>query len=243
MGKKEFFLNTGDRVWVNTDPDPLQTTLHSLARDGAYEEIISRKDAMARLVNTKDKWGRTPLHEAARSNSEDTIRLLAGMGADLEAMDDDIQTPLHHAAAFEKHRSVSELILCGASLFAKDKSGSLPIHLAASCTRGDLLNLLSSSGDSTILRSADQHGTLPIHYAASSDNLEAVRWYVEHGLSPTEPDAGGNALVFHALLGKALRVLGYLVDQKIDWNVRSEAGQSAAEFAKIALPDFDPFTP
>lgn len=242
MGEEEFVLNTGDRVWINTAPDPLQTSLHLLARDGEFEAIIARKDAMMCFVNSKDKWGRTPLHEAARSNSDHTIRLLAGMGADLDAQDDDMRTPLHLAAAFDERRSITELVRCGASLIAKDKSGSFPFHLAASWSQGDLLNVLSSSGDSTILRSADQFGTLPIHSAAASDNLEAVRWHVERGFSPNEPDAHGNALVFHALLGKARRVLGYLVERKIDWNVRTEAGQSAVEFAKIALPDFDPFS-
>jgi len=50
---------------------------------------------------TKDNYGRTPLHGAAVNNSLDVARLLTDRGADIEVKDSDGWTPLHYAAEFD----------------------------------------------------------------------------------------------------------------------------------------------
>jgi len=75
---------------------------------------------------------RTPLHDAVRTGSEDTVRRLIDAGADVNAVDEDGRTPLHDAARTSSGYTIRKLIDAGADVNAVDKDGRTPLHDAAS---------------------------------------------------------------------------------------------------------------
>jgi cyclin-dependent kinase inhibitor 2D len=87
----------------------------------------------------RNKFGRTPLHEAIPGGFLDTIWLLLEHGADVEAQDGDHATPLHLAARSGKHWTVVVLLSRGANAHVRDKTCQTPFDLASTKEVKELL--------------------------------------------------------------------------------------------------------
>lgn len=101
------------------------------------------------LLDVRDKRGWTPLHSAARFNTDSRILvILLDGGADVHAKDKAGDTPLHWAAAQNTNvQVVRELISAGADVNAVDRYGWLPIHTAVeSNANPDIARELLDSG-------------------------------------------------------------------------------------------------
>jgi ankyrin repeat protein len=66
-------------------PTPGTTELHFAATQGDSDRILRLLDEQPDLLHVRDSNGWQPLHEAVRSGSVDTVRLLVSRGADLHA--------------------------------------------------------------------------------------------------------------------------------------------------------------
>ena len=84
-------------------------------------------------VNVTDRRGWTPLHSAARFNSDlEVLSALLQAGAIVGAKDRAGDTPLHWAAAANTNvKIITSLIEAGADVNATDRFGWTPIHTAA----------------------------------------------------------------------------------------------------------------
>lgn len=84
-------------------------------------------------VTAADQRGWTPLHSAARYNTDPQVLVvLLNAGADVDARDRAGDTPLHWAAAENSNVAIVSLLLrAGADVNAVDRFGWLPIHTAA----------------------------------------------------------------------------------------------------------------
>ena len=99
-------------------------------------------------VNASDRRGWTPLHSAARYNSNTEILVaLLDAGAVVDVQDRAGDTPLHWAAAENINaRIVTILLNAGADVNAVDRYGWLPIHTAAdSNANPDVIKALLSA--------------------------------------------------------------------------------------------------
>ena len=82
--------------------------------------------------NTRDKYGLTPLHRAARNSAPPLIKALLDAGADVNARDKNGATPLHFAVGSGNTLAVAQVLLdAGADPSARDKDGDTPLHWAA----------------------------------------------------------------------------------------------------------------
>ena len=87
---------------------------------------LSQKTNVESLINRKDRWGRTPLHRAARNNHHRTIETIIKLGGDVNLKDDDGQTPLHFAALFNNHRAIETIIKLGGDVNHRNNRNQLP---------------------------------------------------------------------------------------------------------------------
>ena len=81
-------------------------------------------------IEARNKYGRTPLHTAARLGNAETIAALLEAGEDIEARDKHGWTPLHRAAAWSTAETVTTLLEAGANAKAQTEDNELPADLA-----------------------------------------------------------------------------------------------------------------
>ncbi len=97
-------------------------------------------------VNAPQEFGRTALHEAARSGRSYVVRLLLGSGANIDATNPSGLTPLHLAAIWG-HADVAGLLLANcANVAATNLDRSTPLHLAVARGHQDLVAQLLANG-------------------------------------------------------------------------------------------------
>ncbi|MDR2642497.1 MAG: ankyrin repeat domain-containing protein [Planctomycetaceae bacterium] len=136
---------------VNSNKEKYETFLHEFiiaANNINGSDIATRVEAIIKAgvpVNTKDKFGSTPLHVAVGRNlSLQVVQCLINNGADTNAKDNNNATPLHYAAEYCSIPEVLDaLIKAGADVNAKDIFGMTPL---------DLLGTENRSAKETILQ-------------------------------------------------------------------------------------------
>ena len=106
------------------------------------------------LVSSRNQYGWTLLHLAARLGREDIAELLLANGADVNARDRLGLTPLHDAANAGRTEVAALLLAHGADVNAKDTGGGTPMHWAIVRGYRDLAELLQQHGGKDEPRSA-----------------------------------------------------------------------------------------
>ena len=86
-------------------------------------------------MTVRDDFGCTPLHDAARSGSEQVVAMLLNGGAKVNDRDAYGNTPLHLACRESREGVARLLVDKGADVNAANSAGSTPLHEAALCRR------------------------------------------------------------------------------------------------------------
>jgi hypothetical protein len=90
-------------------------------------------------INARDNYGRTPLHEQARSWCGN-VQLFLDLGADIEAIDYQDETPLFTAAGSFKPKAVQSLVARGANVNAENKMKQSALAKALTwCKNADIV--------------------------------------------------------------------------------------------------------
>ena len=107
----------------------MQTTgLHFAARFNLQELLASMLEYDDVAVDSKDRYGRTPLWWAAENGHEAVVELLVEKGADVNSKEDrDGRTPLWWAAENGHEEVVKLLLEKGADVDSKDEYSRTPL--------------------------------------------------------------------------------------------------------------------
>lgn len=122
------------------------------ARDGGGALHYALRDSAALLidggmdVNTRDRYGNSPLHFAALNGSEHTVELLLSRNAEVDAQNNTGLTPLFHAI-LKKHVTVAkQLLTSGADMHVLNQDGDTVMFAAALSDSIECIDLLRSHG-------------------------------------------------------------------------------------------------
>ncbi len=114
-----------------------------LIRDGARYDIyaacgLNDIDRLTTLIeadpsaaNTREDYGMTPLHWAARAGSMACLEALLEHGAEVDARNKAQRTPVQLAAEHDRADAIEALAKHGADLNTRDRKGRTPLHRAA----------------------------------------------------------------------------------------------------------------
>ncbi|KAI0926197.1 hypothetical protein AcW1_010362 [Taiwanofungus camphoratus] len=141
-------------------------SVHTAAQNRQIGLVRSLVCQDAKLVNSVDIDGRTPLHWAASSESLDIARYLIDQGAEVDCSDSLGWTPLHIAASAGHEEIVRELIGSGADVNRRNDKGLTPMHYSASKSHVEIGKLLISRGAD--INARDKANQTPLHRAATT---------------------------------------------------------------------------
>lgn len=122
-----------------------RTVLHVVARSGAEARLHSVliNDPGKFCINEQDEWGQTPLHRAAYSANEPSIRWLILAGANINAPDSLGNTALHIAAVYN-NEIIDVLARNGAIHTTQNKAKQTPLDICEA--KGLKDELLAAAG-------------------------------------------------------------------------------------------------
>lgn len=107
--------------------------IHYAVCGTASKTVQDMLSSNPQLSQVKDFNGKSPLHYAVMSSTEnqiDIMRMLIENGARVNDIDDDGRTPLHYASEYGKSRCIPILLKSKANPDLKDKLKKSPIELA-----------------------------------------------------------------------------------------------------------------
>ena len=139
----------------------------------------------------EDNEGFAPLHLAVKLGGVETVRMLIGAGANVNAHKWG-WTPLHWAARRGEVDIARILIDAGANLDLQDDNGNTPLHLAVLKGQVEIVRMLI--GANANLNVQDNDGWTPLHLAArrgSIGNVEVTRILIDAGARKDIPNYEG----------------------------------------------------
>ncbi|CAL8356193.1 unnamed protein product [Gadus morhua 'NCC'] len=147
----------------------------------------------ARMVNTRDPKGRSPLHAAAYSEKVDGLQLVLDQGAEVNAVDGSGRSALMVAADRGQSMAV-EMLLQQAKpdLTLLDVNNNTALHLA--CSKGHemcALLILGEISDTSLINAANCALQMPLHIAARKGLATVVQVLLSRGAAVMAVDAEG----------------------------------------------------
>jgi len=222
----------------NTSPDEL---LLEAAKKG-NTEAVSLLLKLGADINTTDKRGNTPLHNAAEKGDLELVKLLSKQpGVDLNKANRLLRTPLHNAAAKGHAEVVSHMLSMGgidASLNAQDKlRGASPLHLAAAAGHTEVIKCFIKAHDEGAgidFNLTNKNGETALSFAISKGQEDACIALIESGKTdPNIPNQNGHTALHKAVTGNNTRIAEALLKGPIpaDANMATSGGSTPLHIA------------
>ena len=142
---KQLLITIAAMVLVGCGPS---VDILEAADEGNITEIKRQLD-FGKDVNSKNQFGATPLHFAAKQGHKNLATILITEGADTNAEAYDKSTPLHSAVISGYKEVAEQLIANGADVNAKGYEGSTPLDNAIEFKHSDTVDLLRKHGGKT----------------------------------------------------------------------------------------------
>uniref|UniRef100_A0A8P0N3C2 Ankyrin repeat domain 52 n=1 Tax=Canis lupus familiaris TaxID=9615 RepID=A0A8P0N3C2_CANLF len=147
----------------------------------------------AKIVNSRDAKGRTPLHAAAFADNISGLRMLLQHQAEVNATDHTGRTALMTAAENGQTAAVEFLLYRGkADLTVLDENKNTALHLA--CSKGHekcALMILAETQDLGLINATNSALQMPLHIAARNGLASVVQALLSRGATVLAVDEEG----------------------------------------------------
>ena len=154
-----------------------QTLLSWAAREGdeaRFHSVVQRDDID---IDSKNRWGETPLSQAARNGHEAITKVLVEQHAKIDSKDYEGRTPLL-LAAIEGHEAIIKLLIeQDVEIDSKDIWGETPLSLAAASGHKAIVQILIDRGAE--IDSRDVLGRTPLSLAKKGRHKAVVQLLIE----------------------------------------------------------------
>lgn len=205
-------LNNGASL-VEVD-DRKNNVLHHACKAGNDDLIIFILRHMM-ISDSKNIFGETPLHIAARNCSITGIKALVNAGFNIQAKNDAGLTPIEVANGASKLENYEFLINYSRSQDYKEKSLKYSLHDAV--CRGDYEYVLQEV-TSTNVNNFDYYGKSLMYYAIIFNNIRIVKLLYKKGARIDHIDEYNQSALLIAIYSENYDIIKFLLDHKANVN-------------------------
>jgi ankyrin repeat protein len=186
--------------------------------DSNYIKAILSKDPDR--INSKDEYGNSLLHLAAREGNVDIINYLVSEGANVNSRNIADETPIHLAANSGNLDVVIQLISNGANINVKDSIGNTPLHDAAENDHIQIVKyLISQKAEINTQNNGHQS---PLHEAVEFDKVEMSKLLVSEGANVNTQDEDRRSPLHAAVVNENLELVKYLTANGAEVNAKDK---------------------
>ncbi|KAJ8290991.1 hypothetical protein GJAV_G00020020 [Gymnothorax javanicus] len=201
---------------------------------GAQSNFADTVSVFLRHPSVKDDpdlEGRTAFMWAAGKGSDDVIRTMLDLKADIDInMADKYGGTALHAAALSGHVSTVRLLLeRGAMVDALDVMKHTPLFRACEMGHRDVILTLIKGRARVDLVDLDGHTAL--HWAALGGNAEVCQILMENGINPNVQDMAGRTPLQCAAYGGYINCMAILMENQANPNFQDKEGRTALHWS------------
>ncbi|XP_033646537.1 ankyrin repeat and SOCS box protein 3-like [Asterias rubens] len=221
----------------STEGDPDCSSVSAAARVGDSESL-QQLIVNGSCIDVQDSRGWTALHEAAKANHCDCVKIL------LEHIEDEKdvnvvtlqeETALLFAAQNGNKEMIEQLLQHGADLDIFDMREIYPLHAAVEGNHRECVELLLKNGAS--VNCTDGNGFSSLHKAAYSGCVDMVKFLLESGAEIDVHCYHEFTPMYAAALNGYLDCLKLLVEHGADINITTDDATPLYTAAKENHPD------
>ena len=152
----------------------MNTPLHKCAQYAQYPETAKLLINHGAKVNSQNKYGYTPLHQAAGNDDTSVSRILLENGADPNIKDKWGRAPIHMAIEMNRRNSAKFLIKYPETdVNAQDNDNKTALHQCSSYGYLEICILLIEHG--AILDLKNKQGQTPLDTAVEQKQYEIIK--------------------------------------------------------------------
>jgi hypothetical protein len=166
------------------------SSIFTAAEEGNVAEVRRHLEAGASANATFGQWNKTPLLVAAAAGSQEVVKLLVEMGANVNVADEIGSVPVT-VAANGGHVDVVRYLIDKGALYHSPEIG---LHTIANAAFNGQLAVVKYLVEekSVPVKGRTTHGDPPLHSAAGNGHIEVVRYLMDHGADPHEAGSFGS---------------------------------------------------
>lgn len=141
------------------------------------------------LLDSQDKYGRTPIYLAACRGHTEVVNYLINLNADFHIPNKEHKSPLYISAYFGYLEIANTLLRHGAQVDQTDSHRKTPLYVATYHGRSEIVDLLLEAGAN--VNTADKNGKTPLYVAVLHGHLALAQKLLNAGASVNRVDREG----------------------------------------------------
>lgn len=200
-------------------------------REALLQAIFSDKEGFIKfLIETSDnlqsrtKWGNTPLHLATKAGNLSVVRLLIKAGVNIEAKNKKGEVPLVHTAENGHEAIVEWLVSMGADLESRDDEGNTALSRASRGGEEATVRVLIEKGAS--IETKNHAGETPLLRAIGEGNEGTVKLLVSKRAKIDERNRDDDTPLLKAAEAGHTLMARYLLDGGADIEAMNRWGRT-----------------
>ncbi|QEN06050.1 hypothetical protein EW093_15585 [Thiospirochaeta perfilievii] len=210
----EWLMNNNNINFKNNDGD---TPLIIAIREKADSKIIEFLIKKGAKVDTRNKSGSTPLHEAIMVGNSDIINLLNVNKADFFAINNSGDNPFD--LIFQKGVEFATEILTPELVSLRNNRQNTPLFYAIDWGSKEIVQVILDKGAD--INAKNINGETPLHQAITTDNVIVANLLIERGASIEAKDNQLNTPLHSCVYWNAYESAHLLVEKKADINAKN----------------------
>ncbi|XP_062595086.1 putative ankyrin repeat protein RF_0381 [Saccostrea cucullata] len=203
-----------------------ETILHRACLKGKFEVCEYLVENYPHLLDVKDKFSNSVLHDAAWGGSVQIVKLLIEKKMDINALQGGGETILHLCCRSGKMEVCEYLIkLFSGLLEIRDNDGWTAIHSACSGGSVEIVSFLMEKGMD--IKTLSNNGKSILHRACLCGKFEVCEYLVENYPHLLDVKDKSSYTVLHdAAWGGNVQIVKLLIEKKMDINALQGGGET-----------------